>query len=96
MQSKDFNILLDKELKAQTDITKTQYQKLDDIYEFDKIIKTEKPTLGNYNKLELILNSNYIFYKYYRDGKKVDNLSLGSKHSFLANFFEDLNKFNLI
>ena len=33
--------LLGKDLKAQTDIAKKQYQKLDDIYEFDKIIKKE-------------------------------------------------------
>ena len=39
---------LDKELKAQTDIAKKQYQKLNDTYEFDKIIKKEKPTLKNY------------------------------------------------
>ena len=30
--------------KAQTDIVKKQYQKLDDTYDFDKIIKNEKPT----------------------------------------------------
>ena len=30
---------LSNELKAQTDIAKKQYQKLDDTYEFDKIIK---------------------------------------------------------
>ena len=35
---------LGKELKAQTDIAKKQYQKLDDTYEFDKIIIKEKPT----------------------------------------------------
>ena len=34
---------LDKELKAQTDIAKKQYQKFDDTYEFDKIIKKERP-----------------------------------------------------
>ena len=39
---------LDKELKAQTDIAKKQYQKLEDTYDFDKIIKKEKPTRENY------------------------------------------------
>ena len=31
--------LLRKELKSQTDIAQKQYQRLDDTYEFDKIIK---------------------------------------------------------
>ena len=35
---------LGKELKAQTDIAKNQYQKLDATFEFEKIIKKEKPT----------------------------------------------------
>ena len=35
--------LLGKELKAQIEIAK-KYQKLDNSYEFDKIIKKEKPT----------------------------------------------------
>ena len=38
---------LGNELKAQTDIAKKQYQKCDKIFEFDKIIKREKPTLKN-------------------------------------------------
>ena len=62
--------------------------------EFNKIIKEEKPTLESYIKSDLTYNSNYSFYKYYRDGKKFDNLSLESKHSFLAEFFNYLNKFN--
>ena len=41
---------LGKELKVQTDIAKKQYKKLDDTFEFDKIIKKEKPTLENYSK----------------------------------------------
>ena len=60
---------LGKELKAQTDITKKQYAKLDDTFGFDKIIKKEKPAFKNYSKLDLIYNSNYSFYKYYRDSK---------------------------
>ena len=43
---KGFEFLpLGRELKAQTDIAKKQYQKLDNNREFDKIIKKEKPTL---------------------------------------------------
>ena len=49
--------LLDKELKAQIDIEKKQYQKLDNPYEFNEIIKKEKPTLES----DLIYNSNYSF-----------------------------------
>ena len=70
------------------------YQKLENTYEFHKIIKKEKLTLENYSKSELICDSNYSFFKYYRDIKKFDNLSLKLKHSFLAEFFNDLNKFN--
>ena len=40
------------------------------------------------------LKSKYSFYKYYQDSKKFDNLSFKSKYSFLAEFFNDLNKFN--
>ena len=61
---------LGKELKAKTDIAKKQYQNLDNTFEFEKIIKIEKPTLENYNKSNLICNANYSFYKYYRDSKK--------------------------
>ena len=42
---------LGKELKVQTDIPKKHYQKLDNTFEFDKIIKKEKPTL----KISLVL-----------------------------------------
>ena len=52
---------LGKELKAQTDIAKKQYQKLDDTCEFDKIIKKEKPTLVKYSKSDLIYDSNHCF-----------------------------------
>ena len=46
-----------KEIKAQNDIAKKQYQKLDDTFEFDKIIKKEKPAFENYSKSTLIYNS---------------------------------------
>ena len=51
----------DKELKAQTDIAKKQYQKLDDTYELDKIIK-KTPTFKKYNQSNLIYSSKYSFY----------------------------------
>ena len=41
---------LDKELKAQTDIAKKQYQKLDNTYEFDRIQKKQKQK-QNQNKI---------------------------------------------
>ena len=69
-------MLLGKKLKAQTDIAKKQYQKVNDTYEFDKIIKKETPTLENYSKSDLIYNSNCSFYKHFCDSKKFDNLSL--------------------
>ena len=53
--------LLRKELTSQTDTAQTQYQRLDDTYEFDKISKKEKSTLGNYSKSNLIYNSNSNF-----------------------------------
>ena len=49
---------LDKELKSQTDITKKEYQKLGDAYEFDKIIKKE-----NYSKSNLIYDANHSLYR---------------------------------
>ena len=39
--------ILSNKLKAQTEIAKKQYQKLDDTFEFDKMIKKEKQTLKN-------------------------------------------------
>ena len=48
---------LGKELKAQIDIAKKQHQKLDDTFDFDKIIEKEKLTLENYSKSDLIYNS---------------------------------------
>ena len=46
---------LGKELKAQTDTAKKQYQKLDDTFGFNKIIKEEKTTLENYIKSSVTL-----------------------------------------
>ena len=45
---------LDKNLKAQIYIAKKQYEKIDNTYEFDKIIKKEKPTFKKYNRSNLI------------------------------------------
>ena len=87
---------LGKESQTQTeiDIAKKQYPILDNNFWFDKIIKKEKLALENYSKSDLIYNSHYSFYKYYSDCKKNDNLSLKSRYSFLAEFFNALNKFN--
>ena len=46
--------LLHKELKAQTDITKRQFQKLYNTSEPEKIITKENPTLSKYNRPNLI------------------------------------------
>ena len=69
---------------------KKQYQKLDDIYQFDKIIKKKQPNLTKYNKLNLIYDSKYSFLK------SFDNPSVKSKYSFLISFLNDLiiNRFN--
>ena len=56
---------LGKELKAQTDMAKKQYQILGSTFESDKIIKKEEPTLKNYNESNLIYNSKHIFHKYH-------------------------------
>ena len=71
---------LGKELKAQTNIAKKQYQKLNNTFEFDKIIEKENPTLENCSKSNLIYNANHIFYN--------------AKNFFLIKYFKDLNKFN--
>ena len=82
-----------KELKTQTDIADKLYQGLDKIYQFNEKIK-KKPTLKKRNKSALIYNNKYSFYKYYRDSKKIENLSLESKYSFLAKHYNDLDKFS--
>ena len=50
---------LGKELKAQTDISKKQYQKLENGYKLD-----EESTFGKYDKLDLIYNTIHSSYKY--------------------------------
>ena len=68
---------LGKELKAQTDIAKKQYQKLDNT---DKTIIKES-TLKKYIKSDLIYDTNHSFQKYYRDSKNFDNISFKSNVS---------------
>ena len=46
-----------------TGIAKKQYQKLDNNFGFDRIIKKEELTFRNYNKQNLIYSSKYSFYK---------------------------------
>ena len=58
-------LLLDKELKAQTDIAKKHCQKLDNTYNFDQITKTEKPTFKKCNRSNLIYNTKHSFYENY-------------------------------
>ena len=54
---------LGKELKNQTSVAEKQYQKLDNTYESDKIIKKEKPKLENYSKSDLIYDANHSFFQ---------------------------------
>ena len=84
---------LGKELKAQTDIAKRQYQEIEDTFEFDKIIKKEKPAFKKYNRSNLICNCKYSFYEYYNI-KNFSSLSLMSKYPILLSFYSDVNKFN--
>ena len=66
---------LGKELKAQTDITKKQHQKLDDIFGFDKIIKKEEPPLKNYSYTNTIIKvSIYYTWKYIKNNIRTINL----------------------
>ena len=55
---------LGKELKAETNLAKKQYQNSDNTFEFDEIIKKENCTKSN-----LIYDANHSFYRYYRDKK---------------------------
>ena len=85
-------LLLEKELKSKMDIAKKQYQTLHKMYEIDEAIN-KKVTLKNYSTSDLVYEGNYSFYKNYRDTKKLDKLSLKSKHLFLVTFIYDLDKF---
>ena len=86
---------LGKELKAQTDIAKKQYQGLDKVFISNKdnknmneqLIKKEKK---KYNKSNLIYNR-LSFYSYSTD-KKFDSLSFESKYSYLLIFMKICKK----
>ena len=58
---------LGKKLTPQTGIPKRKYQKVDETHKFYETINKndKKPTLKKYNKLDLIYNSNYSFYRCY-------------------------------
>ena len=85
---------LGKELKAQNGIAKNQYQKLVDTYECDKIIKKGKPTPEDFNKSDLMCNSNNSFTNIIFVVKDLITFPLNSKYSLLAEFLKELNKFN--
>ena len=84
---------LSKKLKAQTDIVKKHYQKLDNTNEFVGI-KKEEPTLKKYNISSLIFNIKHRFCEYYNNKLFNSSSSLESKYLFLLSFYSDLNKFN--
>ena len=79
-----------KQLKPQTDIAKKkkkQYKKLDNTYQYEKIIKKENPKLKKKKKRSnLMYDSKYSFYPYYND-KKFNSLSLTSKYPILYSFY---------
>ena len=77
-------------------MARKQYQKLNDTFKFDKIIKKQKPALETYGKSNLIYNSKPSFYKYYRDSKKFVTLSLKSKYLFLLEYSNNLTKFKVL
>ena len=83
---------LGRKLKGQTDITKKQYQRLDNTYEFDRIIIIiiKKTAIRIYNRSNLICNSKYSFYEYY--DIDFNTLSLTSKYRFSTSFYEELKK----
>ena len=73
--------MLHKELIAQTDIAKKQYQQLYNTYESEKIIrkkKQKKKTLSKYNRSNLIFDCKYSFYPYYNI-KSFNSIFLKSK-----------------
>ena len=83
--------LLGKEIKAQSDITKKQYQKFDNNFEFDKTIEKEKPTIEKYNRSNLIYSSKFSFYEYY--DTNFNSISLKSKFKIFTFFYNELIKF---
>ena len=85
---------LGKELKAQTDISKKQLQKLDNTDEFFRI-KKEKSTIKKYKRSNVIYSGRHSFYGYHNNKLlNSSQSSLESKYPFLLSFYSDLNKFN--
>ena len=84
------------ELKAQTDISKKQQQRLGNTYEFDKIIKKEKPTFKKCNRSNLTYDSKYSFYLLHniKDFNSFKVILTISKYPILFSFCSNLNKFN--
>ena len=80
-------------VESRTDIVKKQYQKFDNIFDFDKLIKKEKQTTKKYNRSSPIYDSKYSFYLYYNI-KNFNSPSLTSKHPIFLSFNNELNKFN--
>ena len=68
-------------------------QKWDEIYEFDKIIKKEKPALKKYNKSDLIYDSRYSIYSYLNITNSI-SISPESKYPILLLVYTELNKIN--
>ena len=82
---------LGKELKALT-LQRNSIKNYAILLGLTKQLKKKKKTLENYSKSNLIYDANHSFYRYYLDRKKLNNLSFKSKHSFLSEFFDDLDK----
>ena len=78
-------------MKKPAGITEKQYREFDKVYEFEKEgaetinDNDKKPSLEKYSKLDLIYDVNHSFFKYFNI-RKIDNLFIKSKYSFLANF----------
>ena len=70
-------------------LSKKLYQRLDNVYEFDKKENDQrinkKPIVKKYNKLDLIYSSKFIFQKY-PDNINFSSLSFVSKYSYLLGF----------
>ena len=87
---------LGRELNAQTDIAKKQYQRLEKTFISNKdnknvnesLIKKEKPSVKKCNKSYLIYNR--LRFCSYSDDRKLDSLSFESKYSNLFSFYDDL------
>ena len=85
---------LGKELEAQTDTAKKQYQGLDKAFISNKDNKNVNESL--FKKEKKKYKSNLIYNKLsfysYNDDKKFDSLSFKSKYFYLLRFYDDLQK----